>query len=864
MNLESKAHGLVVDAVVIGGGPSGLMAAQMLSDAGHSVHLYDAMPSIGRKFLLAGKGGLNLTHSEGADAFAGRYGLRREAIEALLQGFDANAVRDWALGLGVETFVGTSGRVFPKDMKAAPLLRAWLHRLRHPATGVGVQFHMRHRWTGWVDSSVLIRQPGLSHIAFYQPGAGVDTRVVDTGNLMAFASRAYPSRFFVFPLSLPAHSSQTFYLRVQSIGPITVPALLWEPSAFHASERGDYSAQAWYFGVAAAMIVFNLLLFVSLRDRSYLLYVVFVSCMALTIAAQNGLAEEFLWSNSPRWTNMAVNVGYSLSIALLLVFMRHMVDIRASLPLADKLLKGLSGFFFLLPLGFLVALPALIKPAALMYAGTGLLILAVGGWCAFKRQRSAYFFVAAFSALCFAAIVTVLRALGWVPTNAITVNALQYGSTLEMLLLAFSLADRFNLIRRERARALHESLREKQTLVDALQTHERELEGRVQRRTAELAIKNAELTQAMSSLETVERIARHDLKTPLGSLAAAPSLLRAGRVMTAPEEKILTMMESAANRALNMVNLSLDLYRMESGSYVLNPARVDLNALVHAVAQDLKVQAQSKNVTIKVADSAQAVLARAEEPLCYSIVANLMKNAVEAAPVHSVVSVTFASEPMASLRILNGGAVPEALRANFFAKYSTAGKLGGSGLGTYSSQLLTSVQGGRLAMETSDAHGTCLTLELPLWSPSDDAPTATLPASVAEAGAPEPALTAEIATQRVLVVDDDEFNRMVLLAQMPQSLLEVETAVNGRAALDSVMCRHYGLIIMDIDMPIMGGRQALQHIRDYQQSVGQTPSCIVAYSANDSQQDHAAYLAHGFDKCLSKPGSQKEVLALLT
>ena len=139
-----------VDVAVVGGGPAGLMAAQVLADAGVAVHLFDAMPSVGRKFLLAGKGGLNLTHSEGADRFAERYGARRSAIEALLQGLDATALRAWAQGLGIETFVGSSGRVFPKDMKAAPLLRAWLQRLRHPAAGgVGVQFHMRHRWTGW-------------------------------------------------------------------------------------------------------------------------------------------------------------------------------------------------------------------------------------------------------------------------------------------------------------------------------------------------------------------------------------------------------------------------------------------------------------------------------------------------------------------------------------------------------------------------------------------------------------------------------------------------------------------------------------------------------------------------------------------
>jgi uncharacterized flavoprotein (TIGR03862 family) len=152
MNSENL---LSVPIVIVGAGPAGLMAAQVLSDAGQTVHLFDAMPSIGRKFLLAGKGGLNLTHSEGADTFAGRYGARRAAIEDLLKDFDPAAVRAWALSLGIETFVGSSGRVFPKDMKAAPLLRAWLQRLRHPEMGSGVKFHMRHRWTGWEEGSLF-------------------------------------------------------------------------------------------------------------------------------------------------------------------------------------------------------------------------------------------------------------------------------------------------------------------------------------------------------------------------------------------------------------------------------------------------------------------------------------------------------------------------------------------------------------------------------------------------------------------------------------------------------------------------------------------------------------------------------------
>ncbi len=155
MNLKP---GAMLDVAVIGGGPAGLMAAEVLSRAGLAVHLFDAMPSVGRKFLLAGKGGMNLTHAEPLDAFIGRYAGRADHLQPLLQAFGPQAVRDWAASLGVTTFVGSSQRVFPTDMKAAPLLRAWLHRLRHPEPGgVPVTFHMRHRWLGWEDegNSVL-------------------------------------------------------------------------------------------------------------------------------------------------------------------------------------------------------------------------------------------------------------------------------------------------------------------------------------------------------------------------------------------------------------------------------------------------------------------------------------------------------------------------------------------------------------------------------------------------------------------------------------------------------------------------------------------------------------------------------------
>ncbi|MTW12688.1 TIGR03862 family flavoprotein [Pseudoduganella eburnea] len=136
---------------VIGGGPAGLMAAEVLAAAGVRVDVYDAMPSVGRKFLLAGRGGMNITHSEPYAAFVARYGSRAADLRPMLDAFKPDDLRAWVHGLGIDTFVGTSGRVFPTEMKAAPMLRAWLHRLRES----GVHFHQRHRWLGWAGDGAL-------------------------------------------------------------------------------------------------------------------------------------------------------------------------------------------------------------------------------------------------------------------------------------------------------------------------------------------------------------------------------------------------------------------------------------------------------------------------------------------------------------------------------------------------------------------------------------------------------------------------------------------------------------------------------------------------------------------------------------
>jgi CheY-like chemotaxis protein len=279
------------------------------------------------------------------------------------------------------------------------------------------------------------------------------------------------------------------------------------------------------------------------------------------------------------------------------------------------------------------------------------------------------------------------------------------------------------------------------------------------------------------------------------------------------------------------------------------------------VIQDLSVQAISNEITFRVIDPDVKVYAHGEEELCYSIIANLVKNAVEAALPNSIITITLKAQSKAILQIHNHGSVPPDVRGNFFDKYSTSGKQGGTGLGTYSSDLLAHVQGGTLTMETSENSGTTLTLTLNQWQGAESNDSSSI-----QTGITDVLPAGEVKTlleQRVLVVDDDEFNRMILLDQLAQLSLDVKFAINGLEAFELIKLWRPDTIVMDIEMPVLGGMDALLEIRAYQAQVSQSPSVIVAYSGHDDVQSHTAFLVHGFDHCLKKPCTKSELLALL-
>ena len=357
-----------------------------------------------------------------------------------------------------------------------------------------------------IERLLEVAHARLSHLNFYAPQGDGSYQAVETGTTEPFESRGYAHRHFVFSVPLPPQAEQTLYLRVASTTAFIVPARLWEPTAFHAYERNDYAVQAWYFGITTAMALFNLLLFVRLKDWLYLQYVGFTLSVAFAMAAQNGLVKEVFRLESPLWSDLCTSFGYCFALASGMLFLRRMTEAPRLLPRLDPWLQGFIAFYFLSPLLFLVTGQTLIKAAAVGYLLAIACIMAVAVYSAWRRQRSAYFFLAAFTMVCLGAAIYALRALGLMPTNMLTANAIQLGSTLEMILLALALADRFIQMRREKATMQAELLATQNTLIDTLKTNEQRLETHVAERTVALEAANRQL-EALSRTDGLTGIA---------------------------------------------------------------------------------------------------------------------------------------------------------------------------------------------------------------------------------------------------------------------------------------------------------------------------------------------------------------------
>lgn len=291
--------------------------------------------------------------------------------------------------------------------------------------------------------------PSLDHVMLYVAGAS-GWRHFEAGDLVPFSARPAVHRNFVFPLMLSA-GQQTLYLRVQSSGTLTIPLHLWEENDFDRHNQNSYGALALYFGMLLALMLYNLLLYLSLRERVYLAYVCFVASLAVGLLSLSGLGNQFLWPDAPGWGNAALPVGFAAAGVFGILFTRYFLDTRKNTPRHDRVLLLFTALFVLTLLGC-VFLPYRWGALAvsLLGATTPIAVISSGIVCLRKKQAGARYFLLAWALLMTGVSMMGARNLGLMPTNFLTLYGIQIGSALEMLLLSFALADRIQILRREK------------------------------------------------------------------------------------------------------------------------------------------------------------------------------------------------------------------------------------------------------------------------------------------------------------------------------------------------------------------------------------------------------------------------------
>ena len=506
-----------------------------------------------------------------------------------------------------------------------------------------------------------------------------------TGYAIPFEQRPYKYRFFVLPMTIAAHSEQLIYFRIQTPNALHIPARLWEKQAFLAYERKDNITQALFFGMVIAMALYNLFLFSVLRDVSYLLYVMFSCCFMVAMVFYTGLSNElFPWSDTVAVTQVGTSFSMPIVFVFFLLFMRKILNTATLLPKLDSVIKLFIVINAVLPLFIWQMFDHFVQPKNVVIALTSLLILVISVICVYKRQRSAYFFIAAFGLLFMTILTISLNLLSIISSARFSfVGQVQFSSTLEMLLLSFALADRFYILRLEKETA-------QQQLVDSLKLSEKILETRVQQRTTELENAGEQLRilvekERDNSIEKSNFIAMltHELKSPLSTIKFAVGNIQRSQN---PEIKAMCLhdIQTAAHDMSVITERCIDADKLENADTAISASPFSLKAIIEDI-----IQRHNSVNRVRLALE-PPFLITSDALLCGIILSNFLENALKYSPEHSQVDI-FAAWTVDKSAVLISvcnqiGTSGKPDSNKVFAKYyrnTHAQRLRGTGLGLW-------------------------------------------------------------------------------------------------------------------------------------------------------------------------------------
>jgi two-component system sensor histidine kinase/response regulator len=697
----------------------------------------------------------------------------------------------------------------------------------------------------------------LDRIDLYVP-KGNEWEVRHSGRIYPFSHREIADRNFVFPIAIPTDGDFTIYLRFATASTLIIEANLYTPLALHQHRYADNLVLGVVYGIGIFAVTYNFILFLSLKDRSYLYYAIFTSTIIILGVVVNGHGMQYFWQDAVWWNRILIPVCLFFSNGVSASFTIEFLKTYSNLPKLHRYLIILGGFCFTM---------TLISPfipyriAALMANSInviGVISYTVVGVIAFlkKIQIASLFLFAWGGMFIMSAVYMISSVFALFPLGEFGLNFYRMANVIVPVILSFALADRVNQLQREKQVDQMEKLRLKDELNITLMKSRNELEMIVSERTQQLQeAKEAAEKANLAKSEFLSNMS-HELRTPLNAILGFTQLLQLEESINDAQKEQLGYMLSGGNHLLELINSVLDLSAIESGNITLQKREFSPQALLLDLKKTIQFKASEKGLALDmiIVNNLPAKVLGDELKL-RQILINLINNAIKFTNKGSItITATCCNHPDANLSYLSFaiadtgvGISPQDLEKLFTAFFQTeeSQKQEGTGLGLTISQRLAKVMGGEITVVSTLGVGTVFTLQsLPFQVVSSE--TINNDSTNITAFSQK-----DISTLRILLAEDNNFNRILILKMLDNLGCKADVTTNGIEVLEALQKSSYDVILMDMQMPEMDGIEATKRIvANY--DVNQRP-VIIAVTAFALKEDRDRCFAIGVDDYISKP-----------
>ncbi len=688
------------------------------------------------------------------------------------------------------------------------------------------------------DWLLEVDYPLTDSIELYIPSE-TGYRVKKAGDQYPFHEREFKHQNIIFILPSDMPQLSVLYLRFESEGTMQMPLNIWSPMAFLEKDHKERLLFGLYYGIIIALFLYNLFLFFSLRDMNYFYYVLFIASYGFMQITLTGLAYEYLWPEMPWWSNRAIPLSIAFSVLCVSKFSSSFLQSKIHTPKINHLFNALmvsAGFMMILSLiggyTFVTTVSAGLTMAFIPVAMTAGII----SWS--KGYRLAKYFVIAWLIFMIGQFLYILQAFGVLPQNGVTVNGMYIGSAMELIILSLALADRINIIRKEKEDAQAQ------------------------------AIKNLHAADKMKD----EFLANttHELKTPLNGIIGIAESVMSGATgdISAAQRTRLNMILTSGNRLLHLVNDILDSSQLRHHDISLSLESVDMKQIVDLVLRLSEPLIRERPIELcnDIPDKLHPVLGDVNR--LQQIVHNLIGNAVKFTERGKITVSASETDNQMELTVSDTGiGIPEDKQVSIFESFiqadaTTSRRYGGTGLGLSITKQLVELHGGSIHVVSTPGEGSRFIFTLPLsrdpLTESGNPRRAEIRNSGPVTAPKNLSIPAGKNAGSILAVDDDPINLQVIIDFLSLDGYRTEKALSGSEALTAVENGTFDLVLLDLMMPGLSGVEVCRKIRE-QHTAAELP--VIILTAKNRISDLIDCFDVGANDFLTKPVLRGELLA---